>query len=144
GAANVKVNEPIAVLVEQGEAVPDSAPAPKAAPAPAAEAKAEAPAPAPAAAPASAASHEAPSHGDRVVASPLARRVAEVAGDRPGWGKGHRAGWADRAGGCRGGSGWRCCEAGGGACSGGSGGSPGRSACGEGGIHYSAAPVGAA
>jgi pyruvate dehydrogenase E2 component (dihydrolipoamide acetyltransferase) len=77
GAANVKVNEPIAVLVEQGEAVPSGAPA--AAPAPAAAAKVEAPAPAAAPTPAAA---PAPvvSHGDRVVASPLARRMARIAG----------------------------------------------------------------
>src|ERR1700745_1201835 len=42
GAANVKVNDPIAILVEAGEAVPDGAAAPKAAapaaaPAPAAQ-----------------------------------------------------------------------------------------------------------
>jgi len=86
GQANVKVNEPIAVLVEEGEAVPSGAPAtpvpaPKATPA-APEAKAEpqaaAPAPQPAA-PASAGNGALPS-GDRVFASPLARRMAKQAG----------------------------------------------------------------
>src|SRR5277367_2686373 len=56
GTAGVKVNEPIAVLVEEGEAVPAAAPpkaaAPKAeaAPAPKAEAAPAAPAPTPSAA----------------------------------------------------------------------------------------------
>ena len=75
GTEGVKVNDVIAVLVEKGEAAPEGA-APKPA------AKAEAPAPAapkaepakPAAAPAPAAS------GDRVFASPLARRMAQQAG----------------------------------------------------------------
>ncbi len=83
GTEGVKVNQPIAVLVEAGEAVPDAA---AAAPAPkAAAAKAEAPkveaakqeapkaAPTPAAVPAAAG-------GGRVVASPLARRMAKQAG----------------------------------------------------------------
>jgi pyruvate dehydrogenase E2 component (dihydrolipoamide acetyltransferase) len=91
GTEGVKVNEPIAVLVEEGEAVPDAAAAqapkteapkaeapkaetpraetPRAAPAPAEPVKA---APAPAAAPAAA--------SGRVVASPLARRMAKQAG----------------------------------------------------------------
>ncbi len=77
GTEGVQVNAPIAILVEEGEAVP-SGDAPKAAPAakPAEEApKAEAPkaAATPAAAPAAA-------HGDRVFASPLARRIAQQAG----------------------------------------------------------------
>lgn len=74
GTANVKVNDPIAVLVEEGESVSGAAPAP--APKPAAAAPApEAPAAAPkAAAPAPAAA------GDRVVASPLAKRMAQQAG----------------------------------------------------------------
>src|SRR6201996_7887405 len=77
GAANVKVNEPIAVLVEEGEAVPSeapAAPAPKPAAAPATAASAEKPAPAPAAAPVDAGG------GNRVVASPLAKRMAKIAG----------------------------------------------------------------
>ena len=89
GAQNVKVNTPIARLAEEGEA---AAPAPKpAAPAPAAAPpaapKAEAapapkaaaqPAPPPAAAAAPAA--VATAQGDRVLASPLARRLAEEKG----------------------------------------------------------------
>jgi len=81
GTDGVKVGTVIAVLVEDGEAVPASAPAPRAdtpapkpeaAPAPRAEpevAKAAAPAPA---APAAT--------GDRVKASPLAKRIAAQAG----------------------------------------------------------------
>jgi pyruvate dehydrogenase E2 component (dihydrolipoamide acetyltransferase) len=87
GTEGVKVNEPIAVLVDKGEAVPEAAaPAAKAGAAkngaPKAEAsKAEAPkaeAPkqdAPKAAPAPAAAA-----GGRVVASPLAKRMAKQAG----------------------------------------------------------------
>ncbi|MBO6559041.1 MAG: pyruvate dehydrogenase complex dihydrolipoamide acetyltransferase [Nisaea sp.] len=93
GTENVAVNRPIAVILEEGEdagsvdmdalagGAPKAAPAPKpeAAPAPAKAAepaKAEpAPAPAPKAAPAPAAAS-----GDRVFASPLARRMAEQAG----------------------------------------------------------------
>jgi pyruvate dehydrogenase E2 component (dihydrolipoamide acetyltransferase) len=82
GTTGVKVNEPIAVLVEPGEAVPAATaaapPAPKPAAAPAAT-------PAPAAAPAPAASgngHDAGERGagGRVFASPLARRMAKQAG----------------------------------------------------------------
>jgi pyruvate dehydrogenase E2 component (dihydrolipoamide acetyltransferase) len=89
GTEGVKVNEPIAVLVDKGEAVPEAAApaakagaakngAPKAeaskAEAPKAEApKAEAPKAAPAPAPVAAA-------GGRVVASPLAKRMAKQAG----------------------------------------------------------------
>jgi pyruvate dehydrogenase E2 component (dihydrolipoamide acetyltransferase) len=105
GTEGVKVNEPIAVLVEQGEAVPASAPAP----APKAAAPATAPAPAPAAAaappaapraatpaPTPAASTPAPTataasrpatsgnghddSGGRIFVSPLARRMALQAG----------------------------------------------------------------
>jgi pyruvate dehydrogenase E2 component (dihydrolipoamide acetyltransferase) len=78
GTANVAVNAPIAVLVQAGEAVPSTA----AAPAPAAAAPAAAPAPV-AAAPAAAAPAVAPaaSHaGERVFASPLAKRMAQQAG----------------------------------------------------------------
>jgi pyruvate dehydrogenase E2 component (dihydrolipoamide acetyltransferase) len=79
GTEGVKVNAPIAILVQAGEAVPtDAAPAPAAAaPAPAApKAEAPAPAPTPAAAPAP------NGHGgaDRIVASPLAKRIAKDAG----------------------------------------------------------------
>jgi pyruvate dehydrogenase E2 component (dihydrolipoamide acetyltransferase) len=93
GTEGVKVNEPIAVLVGAGEAVPAaSAPPTKAAPTPA-PAKAEAPpavptpaaqpAPAPAAAPAPTAAPAANGHakdGERIFASPLARRMAAQAG----------------------------------------------------------------
>jgi pyruvate dehydrogenase E2 component (dihydrolipoamide acetyltransferase) len=82
GTAGVKVNEPIAVLVEEGETVPSAAaPAPALKPAAAAPepAKAEAPAAAPVAAPAPVANGHA--HGDeRIFASPLARRMAQQAG----------------------------------------------------------------
>jgi pyruvate dehydrogenase E2 component (dihydrolipoamide acetyltransferase) len=72
GTENVAVNAPIAVLVEVGEAVPSAAPA--AAPAPVAAAPVAAAAPVPVvAAPAVAT-------GDRVVASPLAKRMAQQAG----------------------------------------------------------------
>jgi pyruvate dehydrogenase E2 component (dihydrolipoamide acetyltransferase) len=87
GTANVKVNEPIAILLADGEsagATPAPKAAPAAAPAPAAAAStaqapaAQAPAaqsptaPAPASAPASGAS--------RIIASPLAKRIAQNAG----------------------------------------------------------------
>ena len=82
GTQGVKVNEVIALLLEEGESADAAAkaPAPKAAPAPESPktepAKAEAPkaeaAPAPKAASAD--------HGERVFATPLARRMAEQAG----------------------------------------------------------------
>jgi len=74
GTQGVKVNDVIAVLVEAGEAVPAAGAAPKAAPAAA---------PAPVAAPvatAPATIAPAPASGDRVFASPLARRMAAQAG----------------------------------------------------------------
>ena len=80
GSEGVKVNTPIAVLLEEGESAEDigkpaaPAPAAEAAPAPA---KAEAPAAAPAA-PAPAAPETA--GGERVFASPLARRIAAEKG----------------------------------------------------------------
>ena len=90
GTANVKVNAPIAVLVEEGEAVPSDASA-----APAPEAKA-APAPQPAPASGSAGAGKQPASaeaarpapvanghargGERIFASPLARRMAMQAG----------------------------------------------------------------
>ena len=75
GTQGVKVNDVIAVLVEAGEAVPAAGAAPKAAAAPAA-------APAPVTAPVAAAPAPvaAPASGDRVFASPLARRMAAQAG----------------------------------------------------------------
>ncbi|MFI5410683.1 pyruvate dehydrogenase complex dihydrolipoamide acetyltransferase [Kaistia sp. UC242_56] len=96
GAQGVKVNALIAVLLADGEdasaigaAPAEAAPAPEAAPtaaaAPAASAPAAAPAPAavaPVAAPAPAAPAAAPAaaSGERVFASPLARRIAKEAG----------------------------------------------------------------
>ncbi len=75
GSEGVKVNTPIAVLLEDGESADDitdaaTAPAPEATPAPAAEATAPSAGATPApAAPASA-------DGSRIFASPLARRIA--------------------------------------------------------------------
>ncbi|MDR5654516.1 pyruvate dehydrogenase complex dihydrolipoamide acetyltransferase [Ruixingdingia sedimenti] len=74
GTAGVKVNTPIALLVEEGEAVPEAGAAKPAAAAPDAQAKAPAaPAKPAATAPAPAA---AKADGKRVFASPLARRIA--------------------------------------------------------------------
>jgi pyruvate dehydrogenase E2 component (dihydrolipoamide acetyltransferase) len=89
GTEGVKVNEPIAILVNEGEAVPAgapsapapkpaAAPAPKAEPAPAPKQEAK-PAEAPKPAPPSGNGHDA-SAGDRIFASPLARRMAKQAG----------------------------------------------------------------
>ncbi|UWQ76535.1 pyruvate dehydrogenase complex dihydrolipoamide acetyltransferase [Leisingera sp. M658] len=77
GSEGVKVNTPIAVLLEDGESADDigSAPAAAAAPAPAAAEPGPAASPSPAAAsPAPAA--PAASDGSRIFASPLARRIA--------------------------------------------------------------------
>lgn len=97
GAENVAVGELIAVLLEDGEdasavdsvaaaapapaaAEPAAAPAPEAAPAPAATPTPVAtPAPSPTPAPAAASSAPTAS-GERVFASPLARRIAELSG----------------------------------------------------------------
>jgi pyruvate dehydrogenase E2 component (dihydrolipoamide acetyltransferase) len=94
GTQNVKVNEPIAILVEEGEAVPAAAPSPKPAAAAAPPTPAPAPAPGPAAkaeppkpAPQRGNGHDAagePSpqrrEGERIFVSPLARRMARQAG----------------------------------------------------------------
>ena len=93
GAQGVKVNDVIAVLLEEGESPGDikasgAAPAPKAAPAPApapkgdGAAKAEAPKPAVAPAPAAPAPAPAPAPaaGKRIFASPLAKRLAQQHG----------------------------------------------------------------
>ena len=77
GTEGVKVNTPIAVLLDEGESAGDIASAPKAAPAAApgneaAPAASEAPAEAPIAAPAAPKGAD----GGRVFASPLARRIA--------------------------------------------------------------------
>jgi pyruvate dehydrogenase E2 component (dihydrolipoamide acetyltransferase) len=80
GSAGVKVNTPIAVLLEEGEdasAAAAPAAAPKAEAAKPQAAKAEAPA---AAAPAAAPAPAAASGGARVFASPLARRIAKEKG----------------------------------------------------------------
>jgi pyruvate dehydrogenase E2 component (dihydrolipoamide acetyltransferase) len=77
GTQGVKVNDVIAVLVEAGEAVPAAGAAPKAAPA--AVPAPAAPAPV-AAAPVAIAPAPAAASGDRVFASPLARRMAAQAG----------------------------------------------------------------
>ena len=76
GTQGVKVNDVIAVLVEAGEAVPAAGAAPKATPA-AVPAPA---APAPVAAAPAAAAPAPVASGDRVFASPLARRMAAQAG----------------------------------------------------------------
>jgi pyruvate dehydrogenase E2 component (dihydrolipoamide acetyltransferase) len=76
GSEGVKVNAPIAVLLAEGESSSAIASAPPKAAAPKAEAPA-APAPAPAAAAtAPAAASTGTANGDRVFASPLARRIA--------------------------------------------------------------------
>jgi pyruvate dehydrogenase E2 component (dihydrolipoamide acetyltransferase) len=87
GTEGVKVNAPIAILVQEGEAVPEAAPAPAPAPAaaPPAAASAETAKPAEAQAPAAAAPAAAPASnghdkGDRIFASPLAKRVAKEMG----------------------------------------------------------------
>ncbi len=73
GAEGVPVNAPIAVLLEEGEdeSAIMAAPAVTSAPAPAAPAPAPVPAPAPA---------TAPPTGERIAASPLAKRMARQAG----------------------------------------------------------------
>ena len=81
GSEGVKVNVPIAVLLEEGESADDIGSAPAAAPAPTAAPAAEAAAAAPAAAEKPAPAPAAPSHdGNRVFASPLARRIAAEKG----------------------------------------------------------------
>ena len=80
GTDGVKVGTTIAVLLEEGESA-GAAPAPKAAEAPKEQPKAEAPKQeAPAAKPAEAPAAPAPASGDRVKASPLARRIAAEKG----------------------------------------------------------------
>ncbi|MCL7997640.1 pyruvate dehydrogenase complex dihydrolipoamide acetyltransferase [Brucella sp. 21LCYQ03] len=91
GTEGVKVNALIAILAEDGEDVAEAAKGGDAAPAPKAEAKAETPkeepkkeaAPAAAPAPVKAeapAAASAANNGERVFASPLARRIAKDAG----------------------------------------------------------------
>ena len=80
GTDNVKVGEVIAIIAVDGEQVSDApadaAPAPVSAPA----AKAAEVAPAPVAAPASAPANAEASSGDRIKASPLAKRIAAAKG----------------------------------------------------------------
>ncbi len=79
GTENVAVNTPIGLITEEGEAASSAAaPAPKAVATPAAPQAAVAPA-APAASPA-AVSAPPVSHGERVFATPLARRIARDKG----------------------------------------------------------------
>jgi len=79
GTDNVKVGTVIAVIAGEGEDAGSAKAAP--APTPATEPKAEAPAPAPAAAPAPAPAAAAPAaSGDRIKASPLAKRLAAERG----------------------------------------------------------------
>ncbi len=82
GTEGVKVNAVIAVLLEEGETevAKGAAPAAPAAQAPAAKPAAPAPAAAPAAAPAPATASAASSGGARIVASPLAKRIAAEKG----------------------------------------------------------------
>jgi pyruvate dehydrogenase E2 component (dihydrolipoamide acetyltransferase) len=84
GTEGVKVNDPIAILIEEGESIDDAAAEAPKAEAPKAEApKAEAPAAAePASAPAATSAPAAPSSadGNRIFASPLARRIAKDKG----------------------------------------------------------------
>ena len=88
GAQGVKVNDVIAVLLEEGEDAgaikAGAAPAPKAAaapaPAPKGDGAAKAEAPKPAAAPAPAAPAPAAASGARIFASPLAKRLAQQHG----------------------------------------------------------------
>ncbi len=80
GSAGVKVNTPIAVLLEEGESADDIGKAAAAAPKPEAETEApKAAAPSPAAAPAPAPAAKA-ADGGRIFASPLARRIAAEKG----------------------------------------------------------------
>lgn len=82
GTAGVKVNTPIAVLLEDGESADSigAAPAAKAEAAPAAKAEAAAPAAATATAAAPAPAAAKAADGGRVFASPLARRIAAEKG----------------------------------------------------------------
>jgi pyruvate dehydrogenase E2 component (dihydrolipoamide acetyltransferase) len=84
GTAGVKVNTPIAIMVEEGEAVPlagTAAPAPVAlAPVALAPAESDAAAAKPATAPMPATTGPKPASGARVFASPLARRIATEKG----------------------------------------------------------------
>jgi pyruvate dehydrogenase E2 component (dihydrolipoamide acetyltransferase) len=79
GTSGVAVNAPIAVLVDEGEAVPSEAPA-AAAPKAAAPVAAQPAAPEPVAAKPAPVANGHAADGERVFASPLARRMAKQAG----------------------------------------------------------------
>lgn len=82
GTQEIAVNTPIAIMVAEGEAVPESGavkPQNSAPPAQAAQPTATPPASAPVAAPATAPAGQ-PATGKRIVASPLAKRVASQKG----------------------------------------------------------------
>ena len=76
GTEGVKVNDPIAVLLEEGESADDLGDAPPATDAPPAQAAAVAATPTVESAPAK----TTPASGERIFASPLARRMAEEKG----------------------------------------------------------------
>ncbi len=82
GTQGVKVNEPIAILVNEGEAVPSAPPTPKPAaapaPKPAAPTQTEAPKPMPAQVASSGNGHD--TSDERIFVSPLARRMAKQSG----------------------------------------------------------------
>ncbi|MBB6424350.1 pyruvate dehydrogenase complex dihydrolipoamide acetyltransferase [Sphingopyxis sp. JAI128] len=80
GSDNVKVGTVIAVIAGEGEDASSAKAAPAPAPAPAAEPKAEASAPAPAAAPAPTPAPAPAASGERIKASPLAKRLAAEQG----------------------------------------------------------------
>ena len=106
GTEGVKVNEPIAVLVDQGEAVPAAAPARQGAACSGCRTSTRSRAgcqggAAAARAPQSGNGHDAA--GERIFVSPLARRMAKQAGHRSGGAEGQRAERAHREGGHRGG-----------------------------------------
>ena len=113
GAEGVKVNEVIAVLLGDGESASDIgdigvSAAPPPAPAPeVAEAEA---APASEHAPIATEGEEVPfpaapkADGQRIFASPLARRIAKEKGIDLARAQGQRSAWADRQGRCRGGA----------------------------------------
>jgi pyruvate dehydrogenase E2 component (dihydrolipoamide acetyltransferase) len=80
GTEGVKVNEPIAILVDQGEAVPSGPPAAKPAAAPPKQEAKRPEAPKPASAPQPTTGNGQDQGGERIFVSPLARRMATQAG----------------------------------------------------------------
>ncbi|MGE3475350.1 MAG: pyruvate dehydrogenase complex dihydrolipoamide acetyltransferase [Rhodospirillaceae bacterium] len=83
GTEKVSVNEPIAVLLEEGEKMGAAPPPKAAAPAPAPQQAEAKPAAAPAPAPKAAVPAPAKAKGERIFISPLARRLAKDAGLDP-------------------------------------------------------------